>query len=556
MDWFKRKKYIILIYLILLFSSLNSSLAEDNLWDYQWRQGITNIPSLYPTPILLETPTECAFPDCRDISFEGNLPYRMLDLDNNGIPEYVFFIANLNSDNLDPPSKIEYNNLPPRIKYENKTLINNWEVCYKKENITICRWHDNEKDPDIDIDVQVFSADLRNRFDLYTIVKFNSSPTIEYFCPLVLDLDNWPQYMLLLLDKETRGKDEIGVLPSPFGIVEYEFHNEESLYLEGKVNDEWGPISTHNVYLGAIIFIGTNKSVIITIPTEGKFTPSPNYFLKTEILPNGNIRASACTINHSEELLPPKGPNAYFIFGETNHEKLTKMGLYLANIQEPFLIPPESIKAKFYEAKLGANLYLNKPELKPSIEFNTDDELFSSQNFTFSWMTQDGITNKTIQSKNGTLIFYEDILLNQYYWMHPFDKYEAKINVYPPIIQNDIDYINIEFEKPLNGKVFFENDVILLKFERTLDYKINYVIILFISIFIFFILCKHIRTINSDDFSPEKLLLISSFVIANHGYYFISFSKQHLSIGSIPYIVMLLLLGKSIYFKLKGKTLE
>lgn len=548
------KKYTLVIFLICLYLSINFSLADDDLWNFDYVQKITTISTQYPIPLLFETPDGCAFPDCRDIRFEDDIPYKLLDLDNNGIPEYVFLITNLKPEDLDSPSKIEYSNLPPVITYENETIIHelSWSICYENNNSLYCQPQNigAELTSESDIYVNFFNADLRNRFDIYSIIKYNLSSDVDSICPLVLDLGAWPQEMMYF-DIKTQIEDDIELYGSSIKLQnDFEYiivHNDEIYFQKDGIIFK-GP----EVYGGSLILNGLNKSIIITKPSNGKLNPSPNYYFLIQLLPNKHVVVSVHSKNKEDELLPPKGPNAYIVFGKPDYKKLIDLSFILEYIPKPIIGSPESIKAKFYEAKIGANFKLTRPEIEPKIKFNTNDNLFSSQNFTFKWMTQDGEKNKTIQSQNGSLIFDETIFLNKYDWKYPFDTYEATVYVDPPIIQNDVDIINMDFDnKQLNGKADFRNNLIILTFGRTFDTKLNYILVLIFSIIIFTFLLKYIKKINSREFTSEKWLFISSFIIANHLYYFISFSEQHFSIGSVPYIFMLLWLGQSIYLKNK-----
>ena len=515
---------------------------------------ITTISTQYPIPLLFETPDGCAFPDCRDIRFEDEIPYKLLDLDNNGIPEYVFLIANLKPENLDSPSKIEYSNLPPVITYENEPVIHelSWSICYENNNSLYCQPQNigAELNRESGIYVDFFNADLRNRFDIYSIIKYNLSSDVDSICPLVLDLGTWPQE-IMYFDIKSQMEDGIEVSISS---TQLQNDFEAIIVNNGEINFQKDGLlfKGPEVYGGSLILNGSNKSIIITKPSNGKYNTSPNYFFSINRLLNDHIIVSVHSKNKQDELLPPKGPNAYIVFGEPDYKKLIDLSLNLEYIPKPIVDSPESIQAKFYEAKIGKNFKLTRPEIEIEIKFNTNDELFSSQNFTFIWMTQDGERNKTIQSKNGFLIFDENVFLSKYDWKYPFDTYEAIVHVYPPIIQNDVDIVNMEFNnKQLNGKADFKNNLIILTFGRTSDTKLNYIILLAFSIIVFILSRAYIKNMSSGEFSPEKLLFISSFVIANHGYYFLSFSKQHFSIGSVPYILMLLWLGQSIYSKNK-----
>lgn len=435
-----KKFKILIIGLICLFLLVNSALANDKWWDlnYTKRFEITNNPTEFPTPILIKLPNYCNFPDCRELKLVDNQsrekPYRMIDVDKNGIPEYVFFITNLNPDILNQASKIEYSNLTPRIKYENQTLINNWKICYQTENNIICGWKDILKDPFNELRFEVFGQDLRNRFDVYTIVKFNLSSSVKYFCPLVLDLGTWPQYMITLVDKDKIGENRIYF--APFEIVNSEIHSGDIFNDTWIVNNELTITNVqHEVYGGSLILISSNKSIIITKPSIGRLNPSPEYFFKTEILPNRHILASVCTSNRKGELLPPKGPNAYVVFGEPDYDKLVRMSTDLENISDPIIHPPESIEAILIEGKdvwLLSGVTL--PEIRPHIELKTEGMTIPILSFT--WMTLDGQTNEPIRSNNGIFVFEQKILLNGDKWKYPFDNYEAVINIQPPYILN------------------------------------------------------------------------------------------------------------------------
>lgn len=536
---------ILFVCLIFLFLGTNSALAENEWWDlnYSSRSLITNVPiSEFPTPILIRVPNGCDFPNCREFMLkrkQENYPFKLIDLEKDGIPEYVFFIANLNQDNLNKPTKIEYSNLPPRIKYDNQTLINKWEmeICYQKENDTICGWRDNKKDPDINISGQIFPMDLINRFDLYTIVKFNSSPAVNHFCPLVLDLDTWPRYMILLTGKKTIGETGIAIKLGLATIRNLELHNKETLELQ-------------EVFGDILILSGSNnRSIILTKPSVTMFNTSPDYFFRTEILPNEHILASVCTINHSGDLLPPKGPNAYIVFDESDYIKIAEMGLYLENIPESIVQPSESIQTKLFKGSVWPLGKVTSPEISPKIEFKAEENFFTS--LTFTWITQDGIADLTIQSNNGTLVFERPILLNSTAWKYPFDAYEAVVKIEPPVIQNKNSTLSFEPNEPYNGAAKFEKNMIIFGVKRNVESKTKYFLYLIFSILIFVYLNAHIKNLNKSSFQPTKQLQILDYIGATLFVYFFSVSDIIYSIGSLPYVLMISWLIISFYSRRK-----
>ncbi len=547
-----KKHKILIICLIFLFLWTVSVRADDKWWDLNstYKQTITNIPTEYPTPILIRiNPVLCTFSDCRDFEIEDNLPFKLFDLDKDGIPEYAFFIANLNADNLNKSSRIEYSSLPPRIKYENQTLINTWEICYQKYNSTICQWDDN-KDSDINYSVGIFPADIKDRFDLYTVAKFNSSPAVEYFCPLVLDLDTWPQNTIFLLDKEIRNNTEIGLYPAISNIENREIYNGASILdLNQKDNKEWIVTANHEIYTGALILTGSNESIIITKPSVGLFNPSPDYFFKTEIIPNGHIRALACTTNHTGEILPSKGPNAYFVFGKPDTEKLFRMSVSLSNIPDPIVHPPESIKTKFFEGSVWPLGKPTFPEIVPKIELKSNENFF--RNITFTWMKQEGEASITIQSVDGTLIFEQPILLNSSSWKYPFDTYEAFVYYNPLVIANGNSSLSFDFGVPYQGAAAFTDGKISLSINRNDDSRNKYFLYLIFCGLIFLFSNWHIKNLNKYSFQPKKLLEKLGLIVSPLFGYFFFISDIQYSIGTIPYVVMVSWLVICFYLRWK-----
>ena len=536
-DLIMRKRRILITILILFLLWINSVSADDQLSNIPWtvRQSMTITSNdEFPTPMSAKLPENWTLSDWTLNDDKDRVQtYYLIDFDENGISDHVLFMANVDPDIYNQPSKIRANNLSRKIYYKNQTIINNFGVSYQKEDITV--YHTGKIDEaDLNYSVEYISWDIRNRFDLYTVVRYNLSSEVECFCPLVLDLDTWPQYMMFYIDPEIKGS-EINSQIVIGKITNCEIRNDMKINLKYQNNDS---VSTnHEVYGGILILQGFDKSIIINKPSLGRFNPSPDYFFKTEKLSNGHIQASVCTISHEGKLLPPNGPNAYIVFGEPDDQKLSKMGLTLDNITDPILHPPESIQIKFFKGRVWPSGG-EPPLIVPKIKFKASEFFFPS--VTFTLMTQEGETNETIQSKNGTFIFEEPILLNGNSWMYPFDKYESVIHIKPPVIQTGTSDLEFDSEVSFEGTALFENNMILFQVERTIDHSIKYFIYLIISVFVFIFSKSHFKNLKMESFQPIKLLEILALVFAPLLGYFFIISDEIISLGSIPYVLMLM----------------
>lgn len=549
------KKYKILIGLICMFLLINSALADDIKLDLNktLKFEISNISNKFATPVLIKVPNVCAFPDCRDIVLVDEsgreYPQRFLDVNDDGIPEYLFLIPNLNLDILEQPYKIKFNDSPPKVTYENQTIVNDWKICYQKENVSICKWKDNKEDPDINFNVGIYLEDIRNRLDLYTIAKFNSNPSVNYFCPLVLDLDTWPQYMILLGDKEIKTETEMVIEYAPFRISNLEIYDKSFLDVKIYKNNDETHISTHKIYGGVLILMGSNKSFIITKPIGGQFNQSQDFFFKTEILLNGHIQASVCTTNHTSELLLTKGPNAYIVFDEPDTEKIVEMSLYLSNIPDPIINPPESIETQFFEGNVWP-LYYSSPEIVPKIVFEQIENFFPF--LTFTWITQNGEINKTVKNNNNEIIFEQPVLLNGNSWMYPIDKYEAIVYINPPVIRNANRSMSFISDDAHEGTAQFENNRILFQVERNRNSQTKYFIGLVISIIVFYYSNKHIKNLKKISFQPKNILQKIGLIFSPLIVYFVSISDSIIySIGTLPFFFMIIWLLLAFILKWK-----
>lgn len=442
-----------------------------------------------------------------------NIRTDLIDLENDGIPEYVFFIANTSLDisniayySNQPFREFEYNDFPPLLKYENQTVIERWEICYQKEKDTnaICGWKDIENS-DFQINLKFFPVELRNRFDVYTIGSFDTSPEVMYFCPLALDLGTWPKEFLYFIRNES--------MDNSSGRAFYSY----SLKLDDYVID--------NRTQSSLILIGLNKSIIITKPSLGILGPSPDYFFKTELLSNGHVRAAVCTINHNDKIIPPKGPNSYIVFGEPNDQELMEMSSTLENIKDPVLYPPKIIQIDFIKGNVWFPEF-SRPEIRPHIELKTDNNYITALNFT--WMTQLGKVNENVYINNGVFIFEKPILLTDSRWRYPFDKYDAIIHIEPRVIQNADSSLSFDADLPYEGKVKFENGKIIFRIERTLNSKIKYFLGLIAAIIIIIAVF-----LSKLEIKSEILNLLVTFLAI-----FITVDEI-LSIGSIPYVIMI-----------------
>lgn len=541
---------VLIICLICLFLLSGSVIAENNPWgdlNYSIRQTISTINTDFPIPILLKNPDYCVFSDCRDLKFANTSQYKLLDIDNNGIGDHIFVMFNINTDS-NQPYKIKSSNLQPQIKYENTALINKWELCYERENNVICN-KNNYHDININSNVTVFSADLINRFDLYTIVKFNSSPVVKSFCPLVLDLDTWPQYMVPLLDAQIVGDDIRFDLSYKHEITNYSFSNNQILYFEKKINNEWITFKQQEQYGGMVILVGDNKSIIITKPSEGRYYPSPDYFIKIELLSNKHVVASVCTTKHSDELLPPKGPNAHVVFGDFDIINMVRMGIILTNIPEPIISAPDTIKTKLYKGSLWPLGKITSPEIVANVDLEAEEHFFN--NLTFTWNREYGKKSKIIQSKNGLMNFNQPIMLNSNSWMYPFDTYEAVVYVNPPVLQKTNRNLSFDNSEPYEGIASFEKNKITFFIGRNIESVTKYLIYTLFCIFIYYISIRHIKNLKKQSFQPKKILEKFSLIGVFLSGYFFYISDIIYSIGSIPYVIMGLSLVLLFYKKKK-----
>lgn len=335
----------------------------------------TYVDTKYPTIILIEIPDNCAFPDCRDLKRFDTFPVNFLDLDNNGIPEYYYSFTKLTPDDLFPPTKIKTSNLSPVITYKNETIIHEltWSICYENNNSLYCQQQNIDAELNTDNDIDYFYADLRNRFDIYSITKYNISSDVDSICPLRLDLGTWPQEVIYFKKVSQMG-DEMDLSVSPFLLIQNDFQG-MMVTTGGKllINNNSIVYYAGEVYGGSLILNSSNKSIIITKPSNGKLNPSPDYYFIIELLKNEHIIVSVCTHNKQEELLPSKGPNAYIFFGDNSPEKLIDLSINLEYtsqlIPNPGSIPFEFNNSKPISTPIDYLIKFSRDEI-PIIEFN------------------------------------------------------------------------------------------------------------------------------------------------------------------------------------------
>ena len=557
-----RKSQILISIIICFFLLINSAYADDKInisMSGNIETHLIPIETKYPVPVFIKTdfiPTDFFSDDYgkrMDIKVKNyNFPFKAIDLDKNGMPEYIFFMTNFDNDSLEKglseefKSQLEYQNSPPNIKYENQTLIYKWEICWQKDNGMTCGWQ--VKQNDFFHNSTFHLTEMRNRFDLYTIADFNTSPAVKNYCPLALDLGTWPQEMIFFIANRTdNGIDGFHILSR--NITNYEIYNGTIYQKENEQLIE----KVRNVYdSSSLILIGTNRSVIITKPSLGRFNPSSDYFFKTEILANGNIRGLVCTTKHNDILIPPKGPNAYFIFGEPpNDKKLFEMSMLLTNLKEPVVYPTEFVQVKYFKGAVWPLGSVTAPEIVPKIKFNTEGNFFDV--LTFTWINQEGQVSETIQIKDGTFTFEQPILLNSSNWMYPFDTYEAIVYVKPPVILKKNSSLSFDLGEPYEGMANFESDKVLFSIVRNNNSKIFYFIYLVFSIVIFTYSYLKIRNLNKQDNQPKKQLEKLGLIAPLLGYFYDGISEDHIfTIGTIPYVIMVCVLIYLFYSKNKS----
>jgi hypothetical protein len=556
--------------ILICFLLINPAYANDK-FNISFNQRIDIISineTKYPMPVFVQNyaTNVISYPSHENRSYENKIimdvetqnktvPAIPIYLNKNNIPEYFFFMINLDNDSLNSigidnsslgikffnNQLLEYRNSPPFLKYDNKTLIYKWEICWQKDNNMVCSWQKQQNDFFLNWTFRY--AELKNRFDLYTISDFNTKSNVQLFCPLSLDLGIWAQNMVYFVNSTG------GLQVFSSNITNYEIHNGK---IYQKVNETFR-FEKDTYDSGSLILIGSNISVIITKPSLGLFNSSPNYFFKTEISPNGSLMTFVCTDKHYDKLIPPKGISAYFIFGESpNIKKLFEMSMLLSNLQDPIVYPPEIVQVKFFKGSILPLGSITIPEVIIKMDFTTEEK--NIQYLTFNWNREREHVNKTIKILDGTFIFEQPILLNNSAWMYPFDTYDAIIYIDPPVIKETTRSLSFNSGEPYEGIAKFENSGVLLSINRNINSKLIYFIWLIFSIVFFFyaypqvkILNKQVtQTGNQEKTQLEKL----GFILLLLGYFFNGFSDNHIfSIGTIPFVIMIFWL--MLFFLLK-----
>lgn len=528
-------RFLIIIWMLLLCISVTPVNAEE-WWNvnYSNKQNIGINDFNFSLPYLINAPPKgsCGTKDCSELKIyngEKFIPFKFLDIDNDGYPDYVFFL----SKGWEESNNFTYNKDPPFVSYNNDTLINEWKICYYKENNLFCiKRGEMNNDPDLDYHIKIANFSNDERFDLYSMVNFTSIK-IDYFCPLVLDLGSWPILNLIVLTDDKFIENHTVIL---FKTATTSIENLK--YTSGRCEDSSneGRIC---YYGGSLILLGYNKSIIITKPSTGFGHPSEDYFFMTNNI-NESIRVYVCTNKEKDFLILPKGPNAYLIFGKPNITNLIENSLVLESPPQPIVYPSENLDAKLSIIPSINPFHLSNPYINPKIKFSSDKPILY---INASWTNEYGnLTYKNLLEENGEFVLNENVLLKGCKECFPLERYEAIIYIDPPFLlkENSI-LISLENDNNYVGYANFSYDKLKLVIEANPSvqylYFLHLLIFIVISILSFFVI-KNMRKESLQSSSLINRFLIFVVLVG----LFVSAINNHLwSYGSIPFVFLLLI---------------
>lgn len=547
--------YYFLSFLIVLFLlSTGVSAKEWEDIEYQANSGMYfYFPDFgFSLPYLLKNIGDsCNTPSCEDFEIISNnnasVPYRLIDLDGDGFPENYLMLSR----GWEDPENFTFKRVPPVVTLGNDILVNELNGCYKKYDKAICQ---NIKtrinDGVTNFRINFIPYSVKGRFDLYSrSINFTLSKDIEYFCPLVLNLSNWPRLnFLIITQKDYVNRTDRLLIKSLTTAIE------NNTYYSGScINAPEESNITCYYYGGSLILLGDNKSVIVTKPSLNFGYPSKEYFFKTEVV-SDDVLASVCTNKKNEYLVLPEGPNAYFLLGKPNVTELTMMSFFLENPPPPQIIPPNALDAKLLIRPSITPLEVTKPSISPRITFTSNEPVLFMN---ISWVGDDGVSKSTlVNNEDGEFVFEnQNILLNGCRICFPFESYVARLDIDPPYIApktTDIS-LNTEDKKNYVGVANFDYEKVELVIKTNRIVQFWYFLSLFIFIVSIHLLSNYIANMKRDSFQPRNLLIIllSVFVVL------IELSRSVVgynlwSIGSIPFGASLLWISYRFLKKRRG----
>lgn len=178
-----------------------------------------------------------------------------------------------------------------------------------------------------------------------------------------------------------------------------------------------------------------------------------------------------------------------------------------------------------------ANIY-SSLRMKPELIFEISNKDIDQLNFTYKFGSNTITKNKKLES-DGTIKFDEMVLPEGEKIWYPFDSYNSKIIVEPPLLIKEEKYIDMPAGSAFTGKLQIDNNEIEISIQRSVKEKIKYILPLtsFIILLIIAIL-----------FKQSSLLWYIQLVICVYFVWYVNSNIGYLnSIGSFTSIIVLII---------------